>query len=305
MDIGNLLNGIIAACSIPNLLACFIGVLVGTIVGVLPGIGPVGAQALLLPFTFTLDAGTSVIMLAGIYYGSMYGGSTTSILLNVPGESASVVTCLDGYQMAKKGRAGAALAVAAIGSFIAGTVGVVGLMVFAPPLGQAALAFGPPEFLAISILGMLLLNNLTGDSFLRSFLMFIVGLMVSTIGIDQLTGFNRLSFGILDLTRGIELLPFAMGLFGMAEIFAIAIEPYNVGELIKVKFKELYPNKKEMKRSAWPIFRGSCLGFPMGLIPGPASLLSSLISYRVEKGLSKKPDEVVKRVYPSGLEVNT
>lgn len=289
--IGSLMQGFIDASSFNNLFACFVGVLVGTIVGVLPGIGPVGAMALLLPFSFGMDPGASIIMLAGIYYGSMYGGSTTSILLNVPGEAASVVTCLDGYKMAKKGRAGAALAVAAIGSFIAGTFGIVFMMVFAPPLGAAAVAFGPPEYFAISVLGMLLLSNLTGTSFLKSFLMFVVGMMISTIGIDAITGYSRLSFGVLELTRGIELVPCIMGLFGMAEVFAVALEPYDVGELIKVKFKDLYPNKQELKRSVWPTIRGSIVGFPIGLIPGPAAILSSLVSYRLEKGMSKHPEE--------------
>ncbi|MDU4960594.1 MAG: tripartite tricarboxylate transporter permease [Sporomusaceae bacterium] len=289
--ISNLGQGFAQALTLSNLSACFIGVLIGTIVGVLPGIGPVGAMALLLPFSFGMDTGASLILLAGIYYGSMYGGSTTSILLNVPGEAASVVTCLDGYQMAKKGRAGAALAVAGIGSFIAGTVGIVLLMLFAPPLGEAALAFGPPEYFGISVVGMLLLSNLSGGSFLKAFLTFTLGMMISTIGIDAVTGFNRLSFGVLELTRGVEFLPVAMGIFGMAEIFSIAVEPYSVGELIKVRFRELYPSRTELKRSVWPILRGSFIGFPVGLIPGPAAILSSLISYRVEKGMSKQPEE--------------
>ena len=292
MDVvSNLMQGFELALSFNNLAACFIGVLIGTIVGVLPGIGPVGAMALLLPFSFGLDAGTSVILLAGIYYGAMYGGSTTSILINVPGEAASVVTCLDGYQMARKGRAGAALAVAGIGSWVAGTIGVVLLMLFAPPLGRAALSFGPPEYFAISLVGMLLLSNLSGDSFIKSFLVFTIGMMISTIGIDVLTGFNRLSFGVLELTRGIEFLPCAMGLFGMAEVFAIAVEPYDVGEMIKVKFRDLYPSREELKKSVWPIIRGSFIGFPIGLIPGPAAILSSFISYRVEKGISAHPEE--------------
>lgn len=287
----NLMDGFVLALSFNNLLACFIGVLIGTIVGVLPGIGPVGAMALLLPFSYGLDAGTSLILLAGIYYGAMYGGSTTSILINVPGEAASVVTCLDGYQMARKGRAGAALAVAGIGSWVAGTVGVLLLMLFAPPLGRAALSFGPPEYFAISLVGMLVLSNLSGDSFLKAFLVFTLGMMISSIGIDVLTGFNRLSFDVLELTRGIEFLPCAMGLFGMAEVFAIAVEPYDVGEMIKVKFRELYPSREELKKSVWPIVRGSFIGFPIGLIPGPAAILSSLVSYRVEKGMAKQPEE--------------
>lgn len=287
----NLMDGFVLALSFNNLLACFIGVLIGTIVGVLPGIGPVGAMALLLPFSYGLDAGTSLILLAGIYYGAMYGGSTTSILINVPGEAASVVTCLDGYQMARKGRAGAALAVAGIGSWVAGTVGVLLLMLFAPPLGRAALSFGPPEYFAISLVGMLVLSNLSGDSFLKAFLVFTLGMMISSIGIDVLTGFNRLSFDVLELTQGIEFLPCAMGLFGMAEVFAIAVEPYDVGEMIKVKFRELYPSREELKKSVWPIVRGSFIGFPIGLIPGPAAILSSLVSYRVEKGMAKQPEE--------------
>ena len=285
-----LLNGFREAISVQNLLACFVGVFVGTVVGVLPGIGPVSAMAILLPFSFGLDAGTSLILLAGIYYGSMYGGSTTSILINMPGEGASVVTCLDGYQMAKKGRAGAALAVSAIGSFVAGTIGIVFLMIFAPPLSKAALAFGPPEYLAISILGMVLLSNLTGDSFLKSFLMFLLGMMISAIGIDPLMGDDRMSFGLIELSRGIDILPFAMGLFGMAELFVVAVEPYDVGSLIKVKFRDLYPTKAELKQSVGPILRGSILGFPLGLIPGPAPILASLLSYKVEKSVSKTPD---------------
>jgi len=193
--------------------------------------------------------------------------------------------------MAQKGRAGAALAVAAIGSWVAGTLGVVGVMLFAPPLANAALAFGPPEYFAISIFGMLLLCNLTGGSFLRALFIFVIGVMVSTIGIDQLTGIDRLSFGMLELTQGIDLLPIVMGLFGMAEIFAVAVMPYDISDLIKVKFRDLYPNKIELKRSLWPIFRGSGIGFPVGLLPGPSALLSSLLSYRAEKLLSKQPEE--------------
>ena len=287
----NLMQGFATALSLQNLLACFFGALIGTVVGVLPGIGPVGAMSLLLPFSFGLDAGTSLILLAGIFYGAMYGGSTTSILINVPGEAASVVTCLDGYQMAKNGRAGAALAVVAIGSFVAGTMGIVLLMLFAPPLGQAALAFGPPEYFGIALIGMLLLSNLTGDSFLRAFLVFSLGMMISTIGIDALTGFNRLSFGMLELTRGVEFLPVAMGLFGLAEVFDIALQPYKVGEAIKVKFRDLYPSREELKRAIWPIVRGTFVGFPIGLIPGPAAIMSSLVSYRLERGVSRHPEE--------------
>ena len=287
----SLMQGFSSALSMNNLLACFVGVFVGTVVGVLPGIGPTGAMSLLLPFSFGLDTGASLIMLSGIYYGSMYGGSTSSILLNVPGEAASVVTCLDGYQMAKRGRAGAALAVAGIGSFIAGTVGIVLIMLFAPPLGKAALAFGPPEYFGIAVVGMLMLCNLSGGSFLKSLLTFVIGMMLSTVGIDVISGTMRLTFGMSELSKGIDFLPLAMGLFGMAEVLSVAIEPYSVQEAIKVKFKELYPSRQEAKKSIWPIIRGSFIGFPIGLIPGPAAVLSSLLSYRVEKSCSKHPEE--------------
>lgn len=189
--VSNLINGFIAVCTPNNLLACLGGVVVGTITGVLPGIGPTGAIALLLPLTFGMDAGTGLILLAGIYYGSMYGGSTTSILVNVPGEAASMVTCLDGYQMAKKGRAGAALSISAIGSWIAGTLGIVGLMLFAPPLAELALKFGPQEYFSLGLTMLLLLSNLTGTSFSKAFMMVIVGVMLSMVGMDDITGVDR------------------------------------------------------------------------------------------------------------------
>ena len=291
MDLSNLLTAFASCFSGENLLACFIGVLTGTIVGVLPGIGPVGAMALLLPFSYGMSSGAGLIMFAGIYYGSMYGGSTTSILLNIPGESVSVITCLDGYKMAKKGRAGAALSVAAIGSFVAGTFGIVMLMCFAPPLARAALRFSSPEFFAISLLGVLLLSNLTGDSFVKSFLMIIVGMAISCIGMDPLTGYNRLTFGSPELTRGIDMLPISMGAFGLAEVLATAVEPYSTGELIKVKMRDLYPTKKEIKESVFPVVRGSILGFFIGLIPGPSAVISSVVSYKMEKTVSKHPEE--------------
>jgi len=287
----SLLGGFGAALSQNNLIACFAGTVIGTVVGVLPGIGPTGAMALLLPFSFGLDPATGLILIAGIYYGAMYGGSTTSILVNVPGEAASLVTCFDGYQMAKKGRAGAALAVAAIGSWVAGTAGVVGLMLFAPPLGKAALAFGPPEYFAISVFGIIILCNVSGGSFIRSILMVIFGVLISSIGTDPLTGFNRFTFKVTELSGGIELLPVVMGLFGLAEIFSVAVNPYATSDVIKVRLKDLYPTSQELKRSIFPILRGTGVGFPMGLIPGPAAFLSSFISYKLEKILSKHPEE--------------
>ncbi len=287
----NLTNGLMSAFSFEMLLVCFIGVFIGQVTGVLPGIGPTGAMAILLPLTFGMDPGAGLIMLAGIYYGSMYGGAITSILVNLPGEAASLVTTLDGYKMARKGRAGAALSIAAIGSWVAGTLSIVGLMFFAPILANAALAFGPPEFFALALFGLIVLSNLTGGSFGRSFLMVIIGLMLSTIGIDLVTGDDRLTFGVLELSSGIDLVPVVMGLFGLAEIFSVALAPYQSSNLIKVKLKDMYPSKKESKRSIWPILRGTFVGFPMGLLPGPAGFMSTLISYKLEKKLSRHPDE--------------
>ncbi len=287
----NLLQGFATAMSATNLLYCFIGVLLGTIVGVLPGLGGVTTMVLLLPLTYTMDSATAMIMLAGVYYGSMYGGSTTAILMNMPGESPAMVTTFDGYKMAKKGRAGAALAISAYGSFFAGTIGVVGIMLFAPFLAQVALKFGPPEFFAISVLGFVLLSNLTGKSFIRSLLMVLVGVILGTIGIDPIAGYQRFIFGVTELSRGIEMSVVTIAVFGLTEILLNASEHYDAVKLIKVKVKEMYPNKSELKRSIMPIVRGSIVGFAIGLIPGPAAIMSTLASYAVEKKVSKHPEE--------------
>jgi len=274
-----------------NLLACFIGALVGTIVGVLPGLGPTATMALMLPFTLRYGPETGLIMMAGIWFGSQYGGSTTSILVNIPGEAASVVTCIDGYQMAKKGRAGAALALVAVGSFIAGTIGIIGLQFFAPILGGAALSFGPPEYLAFMVLAFILLSNLSGDAPLKGFLMVGLGLFISSIGINPLDSYPRFTFGSDKLMLGIEFLPLAMGFFGIAEILNIAVETYALPMVKKLRLKELYPNKKEIRRSISPTFRGSILGFFCGLLPGPCTVISTFISWSLEKRLSKTPEE--------------
>jgi putative tricarboxylic transport membrane protein len=287
----HLLNGFIIAFSPGILLACFLGVALGTIVGVLPGLGPTATMSLMLPFTLKLGPETGLIMMAGVWYGAMYGGSTTSILVNIPGEAASVITCIDGYQMAKKGRAGAALALVAIGSWIAGTIGNIGLQMFAPPLAQAALAFGPPEYLALMILAFVVLSNLTGDSPLKGYLMVILGLWLGTIGIDPISAAKRFTFGSYDLMAGIDFLPIAMGLFGITEILAIAVETYVPSMLEKVKFRQLYPNKEEANRSIAPVIRGSVLGFFVGLLPGPAPTVSTFLSYSLEKRLSKTPEK--------------
>ena len=286
-----LVQGFHAALSPFNLLACFGGVLAGTIAGVLPGIGPVGTMALLLPLSFELPTDSAIIMLAGVYYGAMYGGSTTAILINIPGETPSIVTTFDGYQMTRKGRAGAALAIAALGSFVAGTLGVVGLMLMAPVLARAALRFGPPEFFAVGVFGIILLSNLTSAPFLKSILMSLVGMALGTVGSDLITGRDRFTFGSPELRSGIDFAILTMGMYGLDEVLSVADEPYAVPSLFKVKLRDLYPNREELRRSAAPMLRGGVLGFLVGLIPGPSAFLASLFSYSLEKQLSSHPEE--------------
>ncbi len=286
-----LIYGFGVAISGQNLLACFLGVLVGTLVGVLPGIGPIGAMALLLPATYALQPTTALIMLAGIFYGAMYGGSTTSILIHVPGEAASVVTAIDGYQMAKRGRAGAALAVSAGGSFVAGSLGVFALMLFAPPLAKFALKFGPPEYLALLLMGIIFLSRLGGGSALRSFLMVGFGLLLGTVGMEPITGTSRFTFGRLELGQGIEIVPVAMGLYGIGEVLMVAERISGIPQIIKVKFRELFPTFAEWKRAFPAMLRGAGIGFFIGLIPGPAAILATFSSYALEKKLSDHPEE--------------
>ena len=286
-----LLNGFINSLTWVNLIACFIGALVGTLVGVLPGLGPTVTMALMLPFTLKYGPTTGLIMMTGVWYGAMYGGSTTSILVNIPGEAASVVTCLDGYQMSKKGRAGAALGLVAVGSFVAGTLGIMGLQFFAPLLGNAALAFGPPEYLAFMILAFVLLSNLSGDAPLKGALMIALGLFISSIGINPLDSYPRFTFGWDELMMGIEFLPIAMGFFGISEILNIALEKYARPEVRKVRLRDLYPTREETRRSVNPILRGSILGFFIGLLPGPCTVISTFVSYSLEKRIAKNPQE--------------
>ena len=286
-----LIYGFGVALAGTNLMACFLGVLVGTIVGVLPGIGPIGAMALLIPSTYSLGPTSALIMLSGIFYGAMYGGSTTSILVNVPGEAASVVTTMDGYQMARKGRGGAALAIAAVGSLVAGTMGLVGLMLFAPPLASLALEFGPPEYFSLTLLGLIFLSRIGSSSALKSFLMVGFGLLLGTIGMDAISGVPRFTFGNLELGQGVELVPVAMGLYGIGEVLIIAERITGIPELIKVKFRELFPTSAEWRKAFPPMMRGAGLGFFLGLIPGPAAILSTFASYALEKKLSKHPEE--------------
>jgi putative tricarboxylic transport membrane protein len=283
--------GFTVALTPTNLLACFGGVLVGTIVGVLPGIGPVGAMALLLPSTFALHPTTALIMLAGIYYGAMYGGSTTSILVNVPGEAGSVVTLLDGYQMTRKGRAGAALCVAAVGSFVAGTIGVVGIMLAAAWLADLAIRFGPPEYFAIALGGLLLLSRLSGGSVVQAFVMVAIGLALGTVGMDTVTALRRFTFGSVALAQGVDLVPVIMGLYGVAEVLLLAEQGVTKAQVVSVRLSELLPTREEWRRSWAPIGRGSVVGFATGLIPGPAAVLSTFIAYNVEKKVSRTPSK--------------
>ena len=287
----HLLLGFHTALTPVNLFYALAGAFIGTIVGVLPGIGPLGSMAILLSFTLNMDATAAMIFFAGIYYGAMYGGSTTSILLNIPGEAASVVTCIDGYKMAQKGRGGAALTIAAVGSFVAGTLSIIGLMFAASALADAALKFGPPEFFAIGLVGLVFLVRLSGGSTNKNLLMMLIGLALGCVGTDHLFGTSRFTFGIDELAQGVEFLPVAMGLFGIAEVMTSARQGDDLGHVIKVKMRDLLPTLKELKRSVGPALRGSVLGFFIGLLPGPSPVISTFVSYMAEKKLSKRPEE--------------
>jgi len=288
--LSNLFSGFQTALTFQNIYLCFIGCLWGTVVGVLPGIGPLAGITLLIPATFGMDATGAIIMLAGIYYGAMYGGSTTSILMNIPGESASVVTCIDGYQMARKGRGGAALFIAAWGSWIGGTLGIVGLMFLAPFLANVAVKFGPPEMFALLLIAFILLGSLGKGSFFKTVPMILLGLLIGTVGMDQLTGTMRFTHGIKDLYDGIGFIPVAMGAFGIGEIL-ISTEESLVRFVSKVKMSELLPSREELRASWGPVFRGTGLGFLIGLLPGSAHVLASFVSYTLEKRLAKRPEE--------------
>ncbi len=267
----------------------FVGCLVGTLVGMLPGIGPLAGVSILLPLTFGLDATKAIVMLAGIYYGSQYGGSTTSILLRIPGEAASVMTCIDGNAMAKKGRAGAALCIAAVGSFVAGSFGVVMLTLVAPPLALFALGFGPPEYTTLLVLGLIFLAYMSASSLVRTLLMAALGLLLGTIGIDVMTGHFRYSFNIAELGDGIGIVPVAVGLFGLGEILSTPSRQV-AGRVIRPRLAELLPSRTEWRQAAAPIARGSVLGFVIGIIPGSAHIISSFMSYALEKRISKTPE---------------
>ena len=286
----NLGIGLSTAMSPMNLLYCLAGVFLGTLIGVLPGLGPTATIAMLLPVTFTLPPVSALIMLAGIYYGSQYGGSTTSILVNVPGEAASVVTALDGYQMARKGRAGVALATAAIGSFFAGTVATVILALFAPPLAEIALKFGPAEFFSLMVLGLLASLVLARGSLLHAVGMVVLGLLLGLVGADVNTGTQRFTFDVPQLADGIGFVTVAMGMFGLAEIVR-NLENEEDRSLLVSKITSLMPTKEDWKRMVAPILRGTAIGSVLGILPGSGSILGSFAAYAVEKKVSPNSAE--------------
>ncbi|MEM1504742.1 tripartite tricarboxylate transporter permease [Domibacillus sp. 8LH] len=292
-----LMNGFGVAMQWQNLLFAFCGVLIGTAVGVLPGIGPMSGVALLIPITATLTSGldpqsaaaSSIILLAGVYYGAMYGGSTTSILLNTPGESSSVVTALDGYQMAKQGRAGAALSISAIGSFVAGIVSLLGLTLLAKPLSELALSFGPAEYFSLMLLGLCAVSGLAGSSITKALIMTVAGLLLATIGMDNVSGVSRFTYNNPYLYSGLEFLTVAVGLFALGEVFRTILDRDN-GDGKTAKVGRILPTKQDMKESTGPIFRGSLLGFFIGVLPGAGATLASFFSYIAEKKISKRPE---------------
>jgi putative tricarboxylic transport membrane protein len=274
-----------------NLLYCFLGCLLGTLVGVLPGIGPIGAMALLLPVTFYLPPVSAIIMYAAIYYGAMYGGSTTSILVNIPGEAASVITCLDGYQMARQGRAGPALGMAAFGSFIAGTLSIVGLMIFTAPLAEVALKFGPPEYFSLMCLGLFTLTLLSRGSKLKALLSGVIGLFLGTIGMDKISGDLRFTMGLINLVDGIPVICLAVGFFGVSEIFTNLEETMDHRDVFVKKVSSIFPTLQDWMAAKGAILRGSLIGFLLGILPGGGAILASFVSYVVEKKVSKYPEK--------------
>jgi putative tricarboxylic transport membrane protein len=285
----SLMMGFSVAFQPEVLMYAFFGCIIGTLVGMMPGLGPLAGISLLLPATFGLNPIMAIVLLAGVYYGAMYGGSTTSILMRIPGEAASVMTCVDGYAMTQQGRAGPALAIAAIGSFFAGTFGVIGLMLMAPTLASFALRFGPPEYTALLLMGLFVLAYMSGGSMLKTLAMAVLGLLLGMIGIDVMSGYTRFSFDIVELGDGVGIVPVAVGLFGISEILLTAgqVDPPKVQQ---PTLRQLVPTKADLKLSVGPIMRGSLLGFMIGIIPGSAHIISSFVSYGIERRLSKHPE---------------
>lgn len=287
--LANLSIGLETAFTINNLLFCLIGVFLGTAIGVLPGLGPTATIAMLLPITFGLPPVSSLIMLSGIYYGAQYGGSTTAILVNLPGESSSVVTALDGYQMARQGKAGKALATAAIGSFVAGTFATVLLALFAPPLADIALQFGAAEYFSLMVVGLVASVVLASGSLLQAFGMIVLGLLMGMAGTDVNSGMERYTFDTPYMAEGINFVILAMGMFGLGEIIK-NLEEEHLRSAMVSKVEGLMPNKEDLKRMAWPIVRGTGLGSLLGILPGGGAMLASFASYSIEKKISKTPE---------------
>jgi len=284
----NLIFGFAVAFSLQNLVYCFIGVLLGTLIGVLPGIGPLATIAMLLPLTFNVPPVAAMIMLAGIYYGAQYGGSTTAILVNLPGETSAVVTCIDGYQMARQGRAGPALAIAAIGSFVAGTIGTLLIALFGPPLAEVALQFASPEYFSLMLMGLVAAALLAQGDMVKSLAMVVLGLLLGIIGTDVNTGMQRFSFGVTELSDGIGFIVVAVGVFAIGEIVT------NLGEterraVFTSKVTNLFPTKEDLRQSFWPILRGTGIGAFFGVLPGTGPAIASFSSYMLEKKLAKDP----------------
>jgi putative tricarboxylic transport membrane protein len=284
-----LASGLAAALTLQNLAFALAGCVLGTLIGVLPGVGPAAGTAILIPLTFKLDATGAIIMLAAIYYGAMYGGTITSVLINVPGEAASVVTCIDGYQMARQGRAGTALGIAAIGSFVGGVVATLALVLVAPPLARFALSFGPPEFFCLMLLGLSLVTGLAGRSLVAALLMTVLGLLLALIGIDPVRGAPRFTFGIPDLYDGLGFVPVVMGLFGVAEILITLEAPTR--QMLEAKLSKLLPTRDEWPRLGGAIGRGTVVGFFLGLIPGVGAVIPTFMAYVLEKRVSKHPEK--------------
>ena len=293
MDIvSGLLHGFQVALTLNNLTMCVIGVVLGTVIGVLPGLGPPATIAMLLPLTMKLEPTGAMIMLAGIYYGAKYGGSTTSILLNVPGESSSVVTCIDGYAMARKGRAGPALGMAAIASFIAGTFGVVALMLVAPPLARLSLAFSAPEYFALMVLGLAMVVLLSGESLTKALLAMLVGLWIASMGTDLFSATSRFTFDRVELLGGVDFIIVAIGVFAVGEVLG-NMEPAKAPDMLPVPkgLRNLMPTWEDMRKCRFAFVNGSVVGFLIGILPGAGSTIASFMSYGIEKAVSKHPEE--------------
>ncbi|MBC8023066.1 MAG: tripartite tricarboxylate transporter permease, partial [Burkholderiales bacterium] len=286
--LNNLALGFSVALTLNNILYCFIGVLLGTLIGVLPGIGPIATISMLLPATFVLPPVSALIMLAGIYYGAQYGGSTTAILVNLPGEVSSVVTCLDGYQMARKGQAGKALGIAALASFFAGSVATLLIAGFAPPLAELALKFGPADYFALMVLGLIAAVVLAHGSIIKAIAMIILGLLAGLIGTDVNSGVARYSFGLPELIDGIGIGTVAMGMFGFSEIIR-NLEHGQKREVFTKRIEGLLPTWSDIKQAALPVLRGTSLGAALGVLPGGGPILGAFSAYTLEKKLAKDP----------------